>query len=373
MNRRPGSRGREAVPGGPGDLLGDAADLTAAFADALDAGVVVLDGHDVVLANQPAYDLRLVRGSTLVGNQLARLVAEARAHGERVRDELELPWGDGVRAVIATASAVVGSTRAVLVVQDLTESRRVEAVRRDFVASVSHELKTPVGALLLLAETVRDSVDGDPEAAQRFAERMVVEATRLSRLVQELMDLSRLQGGEPLPASDTIDVPRLVADAFDRVRLAAETAQIELASTQLDGLAVYGDVRSLTTALVNLVDNAIHYSPPGTRVTVAARSVHEASGAFVEVSVTDQGIGIAEADMDRVFERFYRSDPARSRETGGTGLGLAIVKHAVENAGGRVSVWSMEGVGSTFTLHLPPPPASATNDLVEPARLGVVR
>jgi two-component system sensor histidine kinase SenX3 len=222
---------------------------------------------------------------------------------------------------------------------------------------VSHELKTPVGALLLLAETIRDGISDDPEAAKHFAERMVREAGRLSRLVQELLDLSRLQGGEPLPEPEPVPVSRLIGDAVDRVRLAADAAGIEIRIADDGDLVVYGDARSLATALVNLLDNALQYSAPGTTVGVGARQAITDDGIDeVQLAVADQGIGIGPADLARVFERFYRADPARSRATGGTGLGLAIVKHVAENAGGRVSVWSSPGVGSTFTLHLPTPP-----------------
>jgi two-component system, OmpR family, sensor histidine kinase SenX3 len=235
-----------------------------------------------------------------------------------------------------------------LLLEDVTEARRLEAVRRDFVANVSHELKTPVGALSLLAEAIQDAAD-EPAAVRRFADRMQREGWRLGRLVQELIELSRLQGADPLPTPAIVDVDRIVAEALDRTRLAAESAGIAVVSGGDTRLAVRGSEAQLVTALANLVDNAVAYSPVGTRVAVGTRR-REGS---VEISVSDQGIGIAEQDLERVFERFYRSDPARSRATGGTGLGLAIVKHIASNHGGGVSVWSVEGSGSTFTLRLP--------------------
>jgi two-component system sensor histidine kinase SenX3 len=236
-----------------------------------------------------------------------------------------------------------------LLVEDVTEARRVDDVRRDFVANVSHELKTPVGAMSLLAEAMQDA-SNDPQAVRRFAGRLQHEAGRLARLVQELIDLSRLQGADPLPEQDLVPVDKVLAEAVDRTRTAAAAGGIEIVRGGQRGLMVCGSESQLVTAVGNLIENAVHYSPERTRVAVAVR---QREGA-VEISVTDQGMGIAEKDLERVFERFYRADPARSRATGGTGLGLAIVKHVATNHGGEVSVWSVEGSGSTFTLRLPP-------------------
>jgi len=217
---------------------------------------------------------------------------------------------------------------------------------------VSHELKTPVGALTLLAEAVQDAAD-DPEAVARFAKSMQREGTRLGQLVGELIDLSRLQGADPLPGSNLVQVASVIAEACDRARLVAERRDITVVRRTPADLWVRGNENQLVTAVRNLIDNAITYSPPGTRVAVHARVADGDDDAVVEISVSDQGIGIAEADQARVFERFYRVDPARSRSTGGTGLGLAIVKHVATNHGGDVSVWSSEGEGSTFTVRLP--------------------
>jgi two-component system sensor histidine kinase SenX3 len=333
----------------------DIAVVLETVAAALDSGVVLLDGYQVILVNEAAAALRVVRGTTLSFPPLARLVHEARISGEQTEQDLELSWGAGFRPISVTVAPVPGGERVVLLLRDLTEARRVEAVRRDFVASVSHELKTPVGGMLLLAEAVRDGMD-DPGAMRRFADRMVHEAERLSALVRDLLDLSRLQGGEPLPEPTAVEVGRLIADGADRVRVRADAANIDIVVGDTAGLEVWGDRRSLLTAVVNLLDNALTYSAAGTRIAVGARSARHEGVDEVEISVADQGIGIAAEDVDRVFERFYRADPARSRSTGGTGLGLSIVKHAVENAGGRVTVWSQPGMGSTFTLHLPVPP-----------------
>jgi len=235
-----------------------------------------------------------------------------------------------------------------VLVDDRTEARRVEEVRRDFVANVSHELKTPIGALRLLAEAVGDATD-DPDAVRHFAERMERESQRLATLVQEIIDLSRLQVADALHAPEPVRVDGVLTEAVDRVRLAAQRKQISVIIGGDIGAIVYGDRNLLVTAVRNLVDNAIAYSPDDTRISVTVR---RADG-LVEIAVKDQGYGIPKADLERIFERFYRVDPARSRATGGTGLGLSIVKHVAANHGGEVTVWSEEGIGSTFTLRLP--------------------
>ncbi|MFC7469778.1 sensor histidine kinase [Actinomadura keratinilytica] len=212
----------------------------------------------------------------------------------------------------------------------------------------------------MLSEAVRDAAD-DPEAVERFAGRMEIEATRLTSLVQELIDLSRVQNDDPMEDAEPVDVDELIAEAMDRSRQAAAHKQITMSWGGDIDLFVWGSRGALVGALGNLVENAVNYSPPRTRVGVAARRVAEPDGAYIDITVTDQGIGISEKDRERIFERFYRVDPARSRATGGTGLGLAIVKHVAASHGGEVTVWSSEGQGSTFTLRLPEaaPPATA--------------
>jgi two-component system, OmpR family, sensor histidine kinase SenX3 len=319
--------------------------------EVMGTAAVVLDPADeVVLANPVARKMGVVRGGRVVVDDLRRLARAARRDGEARHAVVDTRGRLGREpiAVSARVAPLVESGYVALLLDDVTETRRLEAVRRDFVANVSHELKTPVGALTLLAEAVQDAAD-DPEAIRRFAGRMQHEGSRLGRLVAELIELSRLQGAEPLPSPAVVDVDDVVAEAVDRTRLAAVAAGIIVVSGGQGRLAVRGNEAQLVTALVNLVDNAIAYSPAGTRVAVGTRR----RDGYVEISVSDQGIGIAERDLERVFERFYRSDPARSRATGGTGLGLAIVKHIATNHGGGVSVWSVDGSGSTFTLRLP--------------------
>ncbi|MFL6127635.1 MAG: sensor histidine kinase [Mycobacteriales bacterium] len=337
------------------------------------AAVVVDPADEVVLANPAARQMGVVRGGRVV-DELLRLARAARRDGQARQAVVDTPRGRLGREPIAVSVQVaplVESGYVALLLHDITESRRLENVRRDFVANVSHELKTPVGALTLLAEAVQDAAD-DPDAVRRFAGRMQHEGTRLGRLVAELIELSRLQGAEPLPAPAEVSVDDLVAEAVDRTRQAADSAGITVMAGGQRRLTVRGSEAQLVTALVNLVDNAVAYSPAGTRVAVGTRR----RDGTVEISVSDQGIGIPEADLERVFERFYRSDPARSRATGGTGLGLAIVKHVATNHGGGVSVWSVEGSGSTFTLRLPaatvrpePEPVSADAPAPVPARV----
>lgn len=244
--------------------------------------------------------------------------------------------------------APLGTGAILVLIDDLAEERRVDVVRRDFVANVSHELKTPVGALSLLAEAVLAASD-DPEQVRHFADRMQLEANRLSHLIQDVIDLSRLQGDDPITHAEVVDVDELIQRALEELRILAARQEIELVAGDPCNGVVFGDPGQLLTAIRNLLSNAIAYSPSHTRVAVGARL----SESIVEISVKDQGIGIPVNDLDRIFERFYRVDQARSRITGGTGLGLAIVKHVCQNHGGECTVWSEPGVGSTFTLRLP--------------------
>jgi two-component system sensor histidine kinase SenX3 len=324
--------------------------------DLMDPAVVLLDTDDaILLANPAARALGIVRGTRLLVPELLTLALEVRTGGSRRRD-VRLPGGlvgggprlVGVHGVRLDSGAAPPPGPVALVLEDVTEARRIEAVRRDFVANVGHELKTPVGALALLAEALQDAAD-DPETVRRFAVRAGHEAERLGRLVRELIDLSRLQGGEPLPTLEPVAVDTVIAEAVDRTRTAAAAKRIGIATGGDHGLVVLGVEPQLATAVTNLLANAVAYSPEETRIAVAAR----ARSGFAEITVTDSGIGIPRAARARVFERFYRVDQSRASRTGGTGLGLAIVKHVASNHGGSVTVWSEEGVGSTFTLRIP--------------------
>ncbi|AFR05678.1 MULTISPECIES: sensor histidine kinase [Nocardiopsis] len=321
---------------------------------ALPSSAVVLDSGDKVLrASSAARAFGLVRGEELVIGELLSLARKVRRDGVIRETDIEVAvrkFGPDATS-FAVRVAPLGGTGLVLVLaEDQTEHRRVEAVRRDFVANISHELKTPVGALSLLAETVQDASD-DPEAVRRFTARMQTEATRLTAVIQDLITLSRIQGAEPIAEPAPVDLEAVVEEAIDAVRMPADAKGIELVGSGAEGLTVLGDEAMLGTALRNLITNAVAYSPKNTRVAVSVGT----SRSSIDISVADQGIGIPQQDLERIFERFYRVDAARSRATGGTGLGLAIVKHIMTHHRGEVTVWSKEGSGSTFTLRLPRP------------------
>ncbi|WP_141843710.1 sensor histidine kinase [Humibacillus xanthopallidus] len=312
---------------------------------------IVVDSSDRVVNNSPAAVAHgLVRDHELVHPELLHLARAVRRDGVIREAELDLRKGIGPgRLVVAARVAPLGADHVLLLVEDRSKAARVEEIRRDFLANVSHELKTPVGGIALLAEAILDAHD-DPEAVARFAKRISVESDRLSRLVKEIVDLSRLQGADVVREPALIDVGACARDALDHSRLMAEEHDIDLAVACEDGCLVWGDAQLVTTAIANLIGNAIAYSDGGTRVAV---SVRRGSDGLVDLAVTDQGLGIAPEEQERIFERFYRVDSARSRATGGTGLGLAIVKHIADNHGGTVSVWSQPGRGSTFTIRLP--------------------
>ena len=345
---RVSERAQHELPPEPEDPLPPGAEQVLAV---LSASAVIVDPQSrVVRASPSAYAFGLVRNEALVVPELVAMVEAVRRDGRIRQLDLDLPRGrEGTLTLFVHVRVAPLSSELVLVlVEDRTKAHRIDEVRRDFVANVSHELKTPVGALGLLAEAVEEASE-DPEAIRRFALRMQSESARLTRLVQEIIDLSRLQYDDPLDAPEVVKVDDVVAEALDRARVDAESQRIRLASGGTAGLEVWGNASQLIIAIGNLVENAVAYSPEGTRVAVGVRQVLDQ----VEISVTDQGIGIPATEQDRIFERFYRVDPARSRATGGTGLGLAIVKHVVAAHGGEIRVWSVEGTGSTFTVLLP--------------------
>jgi two-component system sensor histidine kinase SenX3 len=328
--------------------------------DSLRVGVVVLDAEDhPVLVNPAARAMGLLRSGgapgTIAAHPILRTLAgQVRRTGVRREVELDLPRG---RAGAAHAplglhlrAVALNATHVAVEAADVTESHRLARVRRDFVANVSHELKTPIGALQLLAEALLDATEmpatnGNPDeepsedllAARRFAERIHHESARMGRLVNELLELTRLQGAEPLPTPEPVAVDWVIAEVIDRTRTTSSAKSIEVVYDGPKGATVYGSGSQVATAVTNLVENAIAYSGEDTKVEITLR----------------QGDDWVEIDVARIFERFYRADQARSRSTGGTGLGLAIVKHIATNHGGRVVVTSSLGDGSTFTLRLP--------------------
>jgi len=346
--------------------------------DSLRVGVVVLDAEDhPVLVNPAARAMGLLRSGgapgTIAAHPILRTLAgQVRRTGVRREVELDLPRGQAGTAHaplgLHLRAVALNSTHVAVEAADVTESHRLARVRRDFVANVSHELKTPIGALQLLAEALLDATElpssvadendektEDLLAARRFAERIHHESARMGRLVSELLELTRLQGAEPLPTPVPVPLDWVIAEVVDRTRTTASAKGIEIVYAGPKGATVYGSDSQVATAVTNLVENAIAYSGEDTKVSLTMRQDEN----WIEIDVADQGIGIAAHDIDRIFERFYRADQARSRSTGGTGLGLAIVKHIATNHGGRVDVTSTLGDGSTFTLRLPARPPEA--------------
>ncbi|MFC8179826.1 MULTISPECIES: sensor histidine kinase [Nocardiaceae] len=322
---------------------------------ASESGIAVVDRfHDVVLSNPRAEELGLVR-NRLIDDRAWEAAQKVLADGNPV--EVDISSKDARTTTSRDRMAVRCVARmlskedqrfVVLFADDDSEQVRMEATRRDFVANVSHELKTPVGAMSLLAEALLESAD-DPDSVRHFGGKVVAESKRLGNMVTELIALSRLQGAEKLPDLEVVDVDTVVNEALDRSKIAAENAGITVTTDHPSGLEVLGDQALLVTALANLIQNAIAYSSDGSPVSVS-RALRSSCVAF---AVTDRGIGIAKEDQERVFERFFRVDKARSRATGGTGLGLAIAKHVAANHNGSISLWSKLGTGSTFTLQIP--------------------
>jgi two-component system sensor histidine kinase SenX3 len=321
---------------------------------------VVLDAEDRVLrAAQSAVALGLVTDRDVVYQPVLDLVRESREEGIPLSAEFELPGETKSSPAIhlLVRVAPLGLRLMLVVADDQSEMYRLDAVRRDFVANISHELKTPIGAVSLLAEALQYSAD-DPEQVRSFAATLEKEGHRLAEMTSDIIELSKLQSLGTIRDPDIVSLDNVVEQAIATNAVLAEKSGITVAVSAHSGGLVMGDAPSLVSALHNLIRNAITYSQPSSRVGVGT----SIKGGVVEVSVTDQGQGIAEADLERIFERFYRSDPARSRDTGGTGLGLAIVKHVINNHHGEVRVWSQLGKGSTFTVRLRRAPEEATQE-----------
>jgi two-component system sensor histidine kinase SenX3 len=322
--------------------------------DVLTSSAVVVGPHDEVLeATVSARTQGLARGSRIAVPELLDLVRRVRRDQAIHSVELELARGSrGPRIFLAARVAPLASDLILILADDLTAARRIEQTRRDFVANISHELKTPIGAMSLLAEAVEDAAD-DPAAVRKFASRMSVESARLNDLVGQVIELSRLQADDPLSSPEEVDIDEMIAEAVDRCQVDAEQHGVTLTVAGATGCRVLGNSRQLSVAVGNLVENAVVYSDPGARVVVAARTQARSDDDYVEITVSDSGIGIPQAELERIFERFYRVDYARSRANGGTGLGLSIVKHVAAAHGGEVKVWSQAGQGSTFTIRIP--------------------
>jgi two-component system sensor histidine kinase SenX3 len=323
-----------------------------AVLETLDSASVVLAPGDAVLySSAAALQIGLIKDGRLLSEELLALIRVVRRTDQGQEGDIEIPRGpvgDGVKDLLVKVTPLGNEGMILVLADDVSEADRIDAVRRDFVANISHELKTPIGALSILSEAVLQASD-DPAMVKHFATKMGETANRLTELVQQIISLSRLQDADPLIDATAVDISLAIKNAVDQSQTNAEARGIYISlDTQVDA-NVFGDREQLVMALHNLIENAINYSPEKTKVIISVRII----GKLVEIVVKDQGIGIAERDQERIFERFYRVDPARSRETGGTGLGLSIVKHVVANHGGDISVWSQISEGSTFTLRLP--------------------
>ena len=313
--------------------------------------MLIAPGEVVRFATDGVETLNLLREGRITSPELVALIRVVRRTHQRHIGKIEIPRGpigEGLRELTVRAIYLEDVDIIVVLLSDESEAERVHEVRRDFVANISHELKTPIGALSLLSEAVLSAAD-EPESVVKFATRMQLEAKRLTDLVQEIINLSRLQDSDPLQVATENNVAELINEAIDLVKTTSEAKGISVSAKDIPEVVVLGDNEQLIMAIHNLVENAINYSPENTKVSISVTINDD----IVEIVVADQGIGIPEEAQDRIFERFYRVDPARSRETGGTGLGLSIVKHVASNHGGDVKVWSSPNVGSSFALRLP--------------------
>ncbi len=318
----------------------------------LDQNALVLaPGEVIVFASENIDHIGILRDGLIQSQELLAIIRVVRRTNNKQTGTIEVPRGpigEGRHELTVNVIPLIREQLVLVLLSDESQAQRIQDVRRDFVANVSHELKTPIGALLLLSEAVLGAKD-DPAAVEKFATRMQIESKRLTDLVQEIINLSRLQDSDPLSVPSELNVQDLVSEAIDQSQVGADSRKIEILTGEIAHGVVLGDRDQIIMAIQNLVENAVNYSPEGTKVTVSTLI----ENGIVTISITDQGIGISESEQDRIFERFYRVDPARSRQSGGTGLGLSIVKHVATNHGGEVSVWSVENVGSTFSLKLP--------------------
>ncbi len=340
-------------------------DLVAEVLELMGSVGIVLDGSNkVVGTNSWAESFGLVARGLLVHAETVDLVKRARSGSDIEAFEGVLRVGLAQEKVSVAAKAkLVAGDYVVLVLEDRTSDIRLDKTRRDFIENISHELKTPIGAIALLSEAIQEAGD-DRAAVAKFASSLNKESSRLTFLVQDIIKLSRLQSEEVLASAEIVDLNDVMAEAIDRNEQLAASRKIRLVSEQAPQLEVFGNKEMLITAVKNLVENAISYSDPGTSVGIGC----SAKESIAEITVTDSGSGISPENQQRIFERFYRADPSRSRDTGGTGLGLSIVKHVAKIHRGEIKLFSQVGVGSTFTLRVPlataSDPATGTIDLV---------
>jgi two-component system sensor histidine kinase SenX3 len=320
--------------------------------EALEGATIVIAPGDVpIFASSDAEKIGILREGKIVSEELLATIRVVRRTNTKQNGKIEIargPIGEGKHELMVNVIPLVEGNLVLVLLRDESEADRIHEVRRDFVANISHELKTPIGALSLLSEAVLGAKD-DPQSVSKFAARMQSEAKRLTDLVQEIISLSRVQDSDPLQVPEILDVKEMIFEAIDQCKTTAEARKIQIVFSGDATEKVLGDRLQLIMAIHNLIENAINYSPESTNVSITATT----EDSIIDISVSDQGIGIPESEVERIFERFYRVDPARSRQTGGTGLGLSIVKHIVTNHGGDIKVWSVENVGSTFSIRLP--------------------
>jgi two-component system sensor histidine kinase SenX3 len=327
-------------------------DLLLETLNTLDRDSLILDKHgNAIFTTNNIDKLNLLKDGKIFSEEFLALIRVVRRTGEKQEASFELPRGpigEGKREIQVSISMLSENGLVLIIIDDEGEKQRIDAVRRDFITNISHELKTPITALSLNSDALLE-VKNEPDQVVRFADRIKQQAGRLNDLVQEIINLSKLQDADPLDVARNVNILDVVKEAINQCETNAEARKISINLEKEDAAVVLGNRDQLVMAVHNLIENAINYSSQGTNVTI----VVEVNEEIVEITVKDQGIGIAQSEIDRIFERFYRVDPARSRATGGTGLGLSIVKHVAQNHGGEIKVWSAPGVGSTFSLRLP--------------------
>lgn len=319
---------------------------------ALDRESIILDSSGYIRYETNKISLlNLAKDNKILSEELLALVRVVRRTGKTQEGSIEVargPIGEGKRDLQITAALIDNEGSVLVIIDDEGEKQRIDAIRRDFITNISHELKTPIQALSLNSDALLEIKD-EPDKVVLFANKIKTQTIRLNDLVKEIINLSKIQDSDPLDMAHNVEISNVIAEAVDQYEVLAEARKISINLDGVQNAVVVGNREQLVMAVHNLVENAINYSSEGTNVVISSKL----DDGLIEILVKDQGLGIAEENLDRIFERFYRVDPARSRATGGTGLGLSIVKHVITNHGGEVKVWSSMGVGSTFAIRLP--------------------
>jgi two-component system, OmpR family, sensor histidine kinase SenX3 len=319
---------------------------------ALDRESIILDSSGYIRYETNKISLlNLAKDNKILSEELLALVRVVRRTGKTQEGSIEVargPIGEGKRDLQITAALIDNEGSVLVIIDDEGEKQRIDAIRRDFITNISHELKTPIQALSLNSDALLEIKD-EPDKVVLFANKIKTQTIRLNDLVKEIINLSKIQDSDPLDMAHNVEISNVIAEAVDQCEVLAEARKISINLDGVQNVIVVGNREQLVMAVHNLVENAINYSSEGTNVVISSKL----DDGLIEILVKDQGLGIAEENLDRIFERFYRVDPARSRATGGTGLGLSIVKHVITNHGGEVKVWSSMGVGSTFAIRLP--------------------